>query len=159
VVSIDEIVVGFLVYEHRTFGSVVVCYHVGVSILPKARDRRLYVELTRRSLADGGCDYLGARTANPRIYGTLRSFAAGGAIYPSIDGSAVPVELVSIARDLAHVPDDAFEPDTLAVRGVYGYVRDDRSFMTHRSVDVEEFFRRSLDRDDGFLVLVKLPPA
>jgi len=144
---------GFSVHYAKDIDGSSVDYRGGTSILPFARGKGIYKELINRSLANGNYDYISTRTQNPRVYETLQQFSPSGVIFPH-PSRDIPPHIFEIAE--ATCESGIVEPDTLAVRGVHGFVRADRSFMTARSKEVQDFFSQNLGRDDGYMVVVEL---
>lgn len=153
VVLLGGVACGFASSYTTQCGEPTVGYRAGTSIMPSARGRGIYKALINLSLDRTDFDYIATRTQNPRVYETLKQFTPEGTIFPQ-PKIKPPKEILEIAR--ATCENGVVEPETLIVRGVHGFVREDRSFMTARSKPIQDFFIQSLGCDDGFMVVVQL---
>jgi|GEM_PF-4040520 len=144
---------GFLASETSRQGNYTVCYHIGVSILPDDWGKGLYRRLSERSFERASHDFVAARTQNPTVYESLQRYAKDGRIYPAATRKP-PQHVVAIARALCG--GGSFEEDTLIARDAHGFVRAERSYMKAKSLQLEEFFRSRLGKNDGFMVVVAL---
>jgi GNAT superfamily N-acetyltransferase len=131
-----------------------VMYRGGTVIEEFARSKGLYRALIELALERCKPEYLMTRTQNPRVYEAFSRTRGVKRIFPQVDG-VIPDHIAAIAQCCPH--DDWVDPTTLIVPGVYaGELREDRSFMTARSDEVQSLFRDRLKPDDAFMVVAEV---
>lgn len=142
---------GFSIYYTEQYNGFRIMFRDGTVV--RDRSKGLYRLLLQNSINPEEQDFVVAMTQNPRVYATLRSFSATGAVYPS-PHEKPSNRIKQIASKFCKAP--GMDVDTLVVSEVYSGINKSDDFKTVKDSCTAEFFAKTLGKDDGFLVVVPL---